>query len=115
MEVAMDRVTFDRFARRAVCLCDRRSLFGGLGATLLAIAGVPLAAGAKKGKRNKGNKNKNKRTKACKKRVKDCRQEVLPGCEDTNDPAGCEDVVNRCCKKACKSVNAARECLADNL
>lgn len=108
----MHHTTFDTFVRRAAGLHvrDRRSVLVGLSAALLATSRLPLGTQAKK----KNRKGKRK-TKACKKRIKDCRQEVLPGCDQSIDPPGCEKVVNNCCKKACKSVNEARDCLADNL
>jgi hypothetical protein len=102
----MDQNFFDSFARRAADLLDRRSLFGGVSAALLAVSGFPLGAAAKR-------HNKNKRTKACKKRVKKCRNEFLPDCESTDDPAECEDFVNNCCKKACDSFDKATDCLFD--
>jgi hypothetical protein len=108
----MNHTTFDSFTRRAAGLMDRRSLFGGLSAALLGIGGVPIALEAKKNGNGKGN-GKKKRTKACKKRIKDCRQEVLPQC-GPEDPPNCDDVVNQCCKKACKSVEKADACLEEN-
>lgn len=104
----MDRVTFDDLTRHTAALRDRRSLVGGLSAAILAITGIPRSTEAKK-------HHKHKKTKACKKRVKECRKSFLPGCDVSNDPAGCEDVVNTCCKKACKSKDKALDCLADNL
>ncbi len=44
----MDHVTFDAFSRRTADLLDRRALVGGVSAALLTIAGLPLAAEAKK-------------------------------------------------------------------
>jgi hypothetical protein len=101
----MHHTTFDTLVHRAAGLQDRRSLLGGLGAALLPIAGLPLAAEAKK-KRKRNNKNK--RSKACKKRVNECRRELLPGCEV--EPEGCENFIKKCCEKACKSVDDARRC-----
>jgi hypothetical protein len=112
LEDSMNHVTFDDFVRRSATMRDRRSLFGGLSAALLTIGGTPNGLKAKK--KGKGNgKGKKKRTKACKKRIKDCRQEVLPQCEP-DDPANCDDVVNQCCKKACKSIAKADACLEEN-
>jgi hypothetical protein len=88
----MDRVMFERFARRAAGLLDRRALFAGLSAAAIASAGLPVDAGAKKGK---GKNNKNRKSDACKKRVKFCHDEV--DCEP-GDPENCQDVVKRCCK-----------------
>jgi hypothetical protein len=103
----MNQSTFDSFARRTANLVDRRSLFGGLSAALLTAGFVPLNAEAKKGGKGK------KKSKACKKRVKKCRNEFLPDCESTDDPAECEDFVNNCCKKACDSFDKATDCLFD--
>jgi hypothetical protein len=104
----MDQSTFDTFARRTANVLNRRSLVGGLGAALLPIIGLPLAAEAKR----PGQKKRKK----CKKRIKNCRQEVLPDCENVPELGpNCEEIVNRCCKKACKSVDKAFDCLANNL
>jgi hypothetical protein len=115
MEVSMDRVTFDCFTRRTADLLDRRSLFAGLRASVAALAagGLPIGTGAK-GKHNHRHKHGNNgKSDACKKRVKRCRNEFLPDCETTEDPAGCEDFVNNCCKKACDSFDKATDCLFD--
>lgn len=100
----MDQSTFDTFARRASNLLDRRSLVGGVSAAALAAVGLPANAGAKK---HRHKRRRNKKSDACKKRVKDCRGEAA--CEPD-----CPDVVRNCCKKACKSVEAARECIEEN-
>jgi hypothetical protein len=103
----MDQRTFETFVRRASDLLDRRSLLGGLSAALLSAGIVPLDTEAKKG--NKGKK----KTKACKKRVKICHNEVLPQCQGNPDP-DCEGIVRNCCKKACKSHDKADACLEEN-
>ena len=108
----MDQITFDAFSRRTADLLDRRALVGGASAALLAITGIPLSTEAKK--RHHGD-HKHKKTKTCKKRVQECRKSLLPGCDVSNNPAGCEDVVNGCCKKACTSKDKALDCLADKL
>jgi hypothetical protein len=108
----MDRNIFETFVRRSADLLDRRSLFGGASAALLAVTGAPRATEAKK-HNHKHHKNTN--TKACKQRIKECRKDFLPGCEQTIDPPECEEIVNNCCKKACESKDKALECLADNL
>jgi hypothetical protein len=107
-EDEMNHTTFDDLVRRASDLMDRRSLIGGLSVALPAIVGLPLGTQAKK----KNRKGKRK-TKSCKKRIKDCREEVLPQCGPDNPP-NCDDVVNHCCKKACKSVEKADACLEEN-
>lgn len=84
----MHQNTFDTFARRAADLLDRRALFGGASATLLTIAGLPLAAEAKKGKRRK-----HKRQRA-KKLAKRCRRN-LPGFCAGNQQ--CIDELSPCC------------------
>jgi hypothetical protein len=103
----MDQRTFETFVRRASDLLDRRSLMGGLSAALLAT-GVPLAAGAKKGKhKHKHNKGKSK---GCKKRVKACREGVPIFCEGNEE---CIDTLAPCCKKACKSLDELERCCVD--
>jgi hypothetical protein len=109
----MDQNTFDTFVRRTADLLDRRSLFGGLSAALLAANGVSLDAGAKGKHHHHHHHNNNGKSKSCKKRIKECREEVLPQCEGNPDP-DCDDIVNACCKKACKSVNKADACLEEN-
>ncbi len=87
----MDRVMFDRLARRTASILDRRALFGSAGGALLAAASVPLATEAKKGK------------KKCKKREKQCRADMLELCD--GEPQECVNDIKRCCGIAgkCKS------------
>jgi hypothetical protein len=106
----MRHTTFDTLVRRAAGLQmgDRRAFLGGLSAVLPALVGWPLAAEAKR----PGQKKRKK----CKKRIKDCRQDVLPDCENVPELGpNCEEIVNKCCKKACESVDKAFDCLADSL
>jgi hypothetical protein len=49
-EERMDHMMFEAFVRRAATLLDRRTLFGGLSAALLAVGGIPHDASARKGK-----------------------------------------------------------------
>lgn len=95
----MDRVRFDMVARRAAGLLDRRSLFAGLSAALLAGSGIPLA---------EAKKHKNKKSKACKKRMKLCRTDLRDDvCEGNGE---CISDLNTCCKKACQSTQKAIDC-----
>jgi hypothetical protein len=96
----MDQITFDRYARRAAGLLDRRSLFGSLSGALLSAGLVPFEGNAKK----KGNK----KSKGCKKRMKLCRTDLRDDVCEGND--GCITELNRCCKKACQSLNKAVDC-----
>ncbi len=97
--------TFDTLARRAATLTDRRSLFGGLSAGLLATSGLSLATEAKK---KHHNKNKNKKSNACKKRIKLCNRDLRDDICEGND--ACLKDLTKCCKKACKSDQQAIAC-----
>lgn len=79
----MHQNTFDTFARRAASLLDRRALFGGASATLLTIAGLPLAVEAKK---------KHKRGKKLAKR---CRRNLPGFCEGNQQ---CIYELSPCCR-----------------
>jgi hypothetical protein len=105
----MHHPTFDTFVRRAASLPvqDRRSFLGGLSAALPAIAGLPLAAEAKKHKRKKRNRKKKD---TCKDE-KGCRQESLPACDLDVAPPHCRNKVKDCCEKACESLNNALQCV----
>jgi hypothetical protein len=97
-EDPMNQMAFDAFVRRAATLLDRRSMFGGLSAVLLAASGIPHDTSAKKGKK------KGKNRKSCKKRAGKCRQEFIENCSDNDvdDTPACENAINNCCKKAAK-------------
>jgi hypothetical protein len=102
----MNHVTFDVNVRRATGLLDRRSLFGGVSAALLAVGGVPLDLRAKK--------KRKKKAKACRTRVKRCRQDGRSTCADPDAPENCEAIFKKCCKKVCQSVAKVDRCLSEN-
>lgn len=96
----MNHVTFDAYVRRAATLLDRRSLFGGLSAALLAADFVPLAVEAKKHGKNNG--------KRCQKRGKRCRRALPKFCEGDQE---CVEALRPCCGHTAKcNSGEARDC-----
>jgi hypothetical protein len=85
----MDQVTFDAYVRRAASLLHWRSLFGGLGATISALGGIPLDAETNK------------------KRVRLCRADLMAVCEGNDE---CINDLLGCDKMACKSARMAIDC-----